>query len=407
MPEETYVIVGASLAGASAATALRKEGFEGRVVLIGEETERPYERPELSKKYLRGEKDSPKWVQPEAFYADANIELLSGERATAIEPDRREVRTTERTVSYDRLLIATWATPRRLDLPGADLDGVVTLRTVRDSDAIRERAQAARSVAVVGGGWIGSEVAASLRQIGTEVTLVSLTDAPLEHVLGPEVADVYRRAHQDRGVQLVTGAKVAWFSGASKVDGVVTEDGRSIAADLVVVGVGAEPRTELAEGAGLIVDGGLVVDAHLATNVPDIYAAGDVANAWHPFYRRRMRIEHWDNAKRQGRTAGANMAGQATPYDRIPYFYSDQYDLGMEYTGHAAPTDEVLFRGDPRSGEFIAFWLNDGRVSAGMNVNIWDVAPAIEGLIRSGRPVDRERLADLDAPIEDAALATV
>jgi 3-phenylpropionate/trans-cinnamate dioxygenase ferredoxin reductase subunit len=310
-------------------------------------------------------------------------------------------------VTYDRLLVATGATPRRLDLPGADLDGVVTLRTIGDADAIRERAQAARSIAVVGGGWIGSEVAASLRELGHEVTLVAQTNAPLEHVLGPEVAQVYRRAHQDHGVQLVTGARVARFSGVSTVDGVVSEDGRSIPADLVVVGVGAEPRTELAEAAGLTVEGGIVVDAHLATNIPGIYAAGDVANAWHPFYRRRMRVEHWDNAKRQGRVAGANMAGQATPYDRIPYFYSDQYDLGMEYTGHAAPTDEVLFRGDPHSGAFIAFWLADGRVTAGMNVNVWDVAPAIEGLIRSGRQVDRSRLADPGAPIEDAALATV
>jgi 3-phenylpropionate/trans-cinnamate dioxygenase ferredoxin reductase component len=405
MPDRTFVIVGASLAGASAAAALREHGFDGRIVLIGEETPLPYERPELSKRYLRGEKDSPKWVRPEAFYPDAGIELLSGERATSINPTRREVRTTRRTLAYDRLLLTTWASARRLDVPGADRDGVLTLRTIEDADAIRERAQVARSVAVIGGGWIGSEVAASLREIGIDVTMVLPSKAPLEHVLGPEVADVYRQAHLRHGVHLVTGARVTRFSGATTVDAVVTDDGRSIPADLVVVGVGAEPRTELAAAAGLTVARGIAVDAHLTSSVSEIFAAGDVAEAWHPFYARPMRVEHWDNARRQGRVAAANMAGHPTPYDRIPYFYSDQYEIGMEYTGHAASTDEVLFRGDPRSGAFIAFWLREERVTAGINVNVWDLAPAIEELIRAARPVDRSRLADAAAPLEAAVLA--
>ena len=405
MPRKTVLIVGASLAGASAAAALRKHGFDGRIVLVGEETEPPYERPELSKKYLRGEVDTPVLVNDQAFYTDAGIELMTGVHAQRLDVHRREVLTTDGTLRYDRLLLATGAAPRRLDVPGADLDGVLTLRTRGDADTIRSRALSARSVVVVGGGWIGSEVAASLRQLGRVVTLVSPTRAPLERILGPEVAEVYRRAHEDNGVELVSGARVTSLTGDGHVERVVTDDGSSVAADLVVVGIGAEPRTALASEAGLAVESGVLVDARLESSVPGIYAAGDVASAWHPLYRRRIRIEHWDNAKRQGRAAGANMAGQSADYDRIPYFYSDQYDLGMEYTGYAPAWDDVVFRGVPQSREFVAFWLQDGRVLAGMNMNVWDVAPAIERLIRSGSPVDRQRLADPSQPLDGLAAA--
>jgi 3-phenylpropionate/trans-cinnamate dioxygenase ferredoxin reductase subunit len=405
MPRQTVLIIGASLAGASAAAALRKHGFEGRIVLVGEEAEPPYERPELSKKYLRGEVDTPVLVHDEVFYAGAGIELLTGVHAQRLDVHRREVLTTDGTLRFDRLLLATGASPRRLEVPGADLDGVVTLRTRRDADTIRSRALSASSVVVVGGGWIGSEVAASLRQLGRAVTLVSPTRAPLERILGPEVAEVYRRAHEDNGVELRAGARVTSVTGDGHVERVVTDDGSSIAADLVVVGIGAEPRTTLASEAGLAVESGILVDARLGSSVPAIYAAGDVANAWHPLYRRRIRIEHWDNAKRQGRAAGANMAGTPADYDRIPYFYSDQYDLGMEYTGYAPAWDEVVLRGTPESREFVAFWLQNGRVLAGMNMNVWDVAPAIERLIRSGATVDRQRLADPSQPLDGLAAA--
>jgi 3-phenylpropionate/trans-cinnamate dioxygenase ferredoxin reductase component len=405
MRDQTFVIVGAGLAGASAAAALRKSGFDGRIVLIGEEQERPYERPELSKQYLRGEKQSPKWVHADVFYDEAEIELRTGQRGTGLDPVGRTVDTTGGRLPYDRLLLAMGSRPRRLSVPGAQLDGILTLRTAADADAIKERARRAGTVAVVGGGWIGSEVAASLRQIGSDVTLVSPTYAPLEHVLGGAVAAVYRRAHEEHGVHLVLGTRVARFLGGPQVEGFVTDDGRTVRAELVVVGIGAEPRTEIAAGTALSVDGGFVVDEHLATNLPGVYAAGDVANAWYPFYGGHLRVEHWDNAKRQGRVAAANMAGASEVYDRIPYFYSDQYDLGMEYTGHGAPGDEVVFRGRPDAGEFIAFWLRDGRVTAGMNVNVWDVASAIERLIRSGTAVDRRGLADPDVPSEDLVLA--
>jgi 3-phenylpropionate/trans-cinnamate dioxygenase ferredoxin reductase subunit len=405
MHRETHVIVGASLAGASAAAALRKEGFDGRIFLVGDEEHRPYERPELSKKYLRGEPDTDVFVHQPGFYEEAGIELLTGRPVVQIDVERRRVRVGDRRIGFDRLLLATGATARRLDVPGANLDGVVTLRTIGDADRIRERALRAESIVVVGGGWIGSEVAASLRQLGRRVTIVLPTRAPLEKVLGPEVAEVYRAAHQEHGVQLVAGRTVTGFRGQTRVTGVVIDDGRRLPSDMVVLGVGAEPRTELAAAAGIVVASGVVVDERLETSVPGVFAAGDVANALHPRYGQRIRIEHWDNAKRQGRAAAANMLGQAKAYERIPYFYSDQYDIGMEYTGFAPAWDQVVFRGDLKSREFIAFWLLKGRVVAGMNVNIWDVAPAIEGLIASGHAVDRLRLADPSRPLGEVARA--
>jgi 3-phenylpropionate/trans-cinnamate dioxygenase ferredoxin reductase subunit len=405
MTKQTNVIIGASLAGASAAATLRKNGFDGRIVLVGDEAELPYERPALSKEYLRGEAETPVFVQPSDFYTGADIELLLGHRATRIDPAAREVATSAGTFAYDRLLLATGASPRRLDIPGADLAGITTLRTVADADRIREQASKANAIVVVGGGWIGSEVAASLRQLGRDVTLVSTTRTPLEHVLGADVGEIYRQAHEDNGVKLVTEATVTRFAGRGRVEAVETADGRRIPADLVVVGIGATPRIELAVEAGLAVDSGILVDANLESSVPGIYAAGDVAKAWHPHYRRHLRVEHWDNAKRQGRAAAGSMAGQGKAYDRIPYFYSDQYDLGMEYTGYAPRWDEVLFRGDPRTREFVAFWLADGKVVAGMNMNIWDVAPAIETLIRSGRRIDPTRLVDVRQPLGELATA--
>jgi 3-phenylpropionate/trans-cinnamate dioxygenase ferredoxin reductase subunit len=405
MAHQTHVIVGASLAGASAAAALRARGFDGRIVLIGEELGLPYERPELSKKYLRGEVDTPVIVRDEAFYADSGIDLLTGRRVTDVDLDARQVRTTAGPVRYDRLLLATGAAPRPIGVPGAHLAGVHSLRTVDDADSIRAAAGEAGSAVVVGSGWIGSEVAASLRQLGLEVTVVSPSQVPLEHVLGPEVGAVYRDAHERHGVRFVTGTRVRRIHGSDRVTAVETDDGRRIPADLVVIGVGVDPRTELAIAAGLQVRNGIIVGANLETTTAGVFAAGDVANAWHPRYGRHLRVEHWDNAKRQGRAVAASMLGQPTTYDRIPYFYSDQYDLGMEYTGHATTWDEVAFRGDPETRTFIAFWLAGGRVVAGMNMNVWDVAPAIERLVRSGTRVDRERLVDPGAPLEELASA--
>jgi 3-phenylpropionate/trans-cinnamate dioxygenase ferredoxin reductase subunit len=405
MATETHAIVGASLAGASAAAALRKEGFDGRIVLIGDETERPYERPELSKTYLRGEAKKDLHVHAADFYADSGIELLTGRRVERIDVDRREVRLGDERLAFDRLLLATGAVPRRPDLPGSDREGIVTLRTMADADRIREKAEEADAIVVVGGGWIGSEVAASLRELGRDVTLIVPRRNPLEHVLGSELGAMYGRAHEEHGVKLISGATATGFDGQSHVTAVRTNGGATVPADLVVVGIGAEPRVELARRAGLAVDNGVLVDERLETSMPGIFAAGDVANAIHPRYGRRLRIEHWDNAKRQGRVAAANMLGQAKTYERIPYFYSDQYDIGMEYTGRARPDDRIVFRGDRENREFVAFWLRADRVVAGMNVNVWDVAPAIERLVASRVAVDVRRLTDDLHPLEELAAA--
>ena len=405
MHRSTYVIVGASLAGGSAAAALRKEGFDGRIVLIGAEAEPPYERPELSKKYLRGEPDTDILVHKPGFYEDADIELVRGVTVDEIDVPSRTVGFGSDRMAFDRLLLATGSEPRRPTIPGAALPNVLTLRTKRDSDTIRERAIQADHIVVVGGGWIGSEVAASLRQLGRDVALITPTSTPLERILGPEVGGVYGAAHEKAGVRLVAGTTATAFDGTHRVTGVRTADGRTIPADLVVVGVGAEPRTALASAAGLAVDDGILTNEHLETSVPGIFAAGDIANAWHPLYDRRIRVEHWDNAKRQGRAAAPNMLGRKTTYDRIPYFYSDQYDLGMEYTGYAPTWDRVVFRGDPTAREFVAFWLSGDRVTAGMNLNAWDLQPAIEQLIRSGAPVDVDELSDPARPLAELAAA--
>jgi 3-phenylpropionate/trans-cinnamate dioxygenase ferredoxin reductase component len=395
---QTFAIVGAGLAGATAAQALREEGFDGRVVLLGAEPERPYERPPLSKQYLRGEGDKP-FVHEAGFYADHDIELRVGETAVSLDPGRRELAldTGER-LAFTRLLLATGAEPRRPGIPGADLDGVHFLRTLADSDSLRARLQAGGRLVVVGAGWIGSEVAASARELGVEVTVVAPETVPLERVLGREVGAFYRDLHAGHGVALRLGAAVAAVEGDGRVERVRLGDGGTIDCDAVVVGVGAQPRTGLAAAAGLAVEDGVLVDARLETSVPGIFAAGDVAGQQHPRLG-RLRVEHWDNALSQGRAAALGMLGSTVAYDRLPYFFSDQYDVGMEYSGHAASWDRVVFRGDPASGEFIAFWLAGGRVLAAMNVNVWDVAEPLRELIASGEEVDERRLADPGVPL--------
>jgi 3-phenylpropionate/trans-cinnamate dioxygenase ferredoxin reductase subunit len=403
--DETFAIVGAALAGAKAAETLREEGFEGRVVLIGAEQERPYERPPLSKDYLRGESGREKvYVHEEGFYASHDIELRLGCTVTRVDTSARQVALAGgETLGYDRLLLATGAEPRQLPVPGAELDGVVYLRSVDDSDALRGRLDRGGSVVVVGGGWIGAEVAASARQRGLDVTLVAPEPVLLERVLGAELGAVYRDIHADHGVRLLLGTGVEAFEGAGRVERVRTSDGSELECDFVVAGVGVAPRSALATAAGLPVDDGIIVDERLQTIVPGVFAAGDVANAWHPFYGERIRVEHWANALNQGPAAARNMLGRAEPYDAIPYFFSDQYDVGMEYAGYATSWDRVVFRGDPASREFIAFWLAGDRVVAGMNVNVWDVTDHIQRLIRARVAVDDRRLADPDIPLEALA----
>ena len=403
MTGRTFVIVGASLAGASAAIQLRKEGFDGRIVLVGEEEGAPYERPALSKGYLRGATRRERLdVRGPAFYLDNEIELRASTRATAIEPRSGEVLLEGgQRLRYDRLLLATGASPRRLEVPGGDLAGVHYLRTVEDADAIRAAATGARRAVVVGGGWIGAEVAASLRQLGLPVALVTPGAVPLERVLGIEVGAVFRELHASHGVELYAGRHAVAFRGRDAVEKVETADGTRIDGDLVVVGVGARPRVELAVAAGLDVADGILVDERLATSAPGIFAAGDVASAWHPVLGVRLRVEHWDNARRQGRAAAAGMLGKAERYARIPYFYSDQYDLSVEYAGYAPSWDRVAFRGDPGSRAFVAFWLKDGRVQAGLNANVGRVSEAVTALVGSGARVAVERLVDREVPLDD------
>jgi 3-phenylpropionate/trans-cinnamate dioxygenase ferredoxin reductase component len=403
--DQTFVIVGASLAGAKAAETLRAEGFDGRLVLIGAETARPYERPPLSKDYLRGEVSREKvYVHEEGFYAEHDIELHLGCTAVGLDTAASELTLDggER-LRYDRLLLTTGAEPRRLPIPGAGLDGVLYLRSVEDSDMLRGRLDRGGKVVVVGAGWIGAEVAASARQRGLDVTVIDPLSVPLERVLGGEVGAIYRDIHTDHGVQMLMGTGVASFEGDRAVERVRTDDGRQLECDFVVVGIGVQPRTGLAAEAGLAIDDGILVDEHLQTSATGVFAAGDVANAHHPLYGERIRVEHWANALHQGPAAARAMVGRPVAYDVVPYFFSDQYDVGMEYAGHARQWDRVVFRGDPATREFIAFWLLGDRVVAGMNVNVWDVTEAIQRLIRERVAVDDRRLADPDVPLEQLA----
>jgi 3-phenylpropionate/trans-cinnamate dioxygenase ferredoxin reductase component len=404
MSKQTFVIVGAGLAGAKAAQELRERGFDGRVVLVGGEPERPYERPPLSKDYLRGESEREKaHVHAAGFYEEQEIDLLAGSAVAAIDPGASRVLLEDnRELAYDRLLLTTGAEPRRLTVPGAELEGIHYLRTLADCDALRTRLEVAGGrVAVVGAGWIGSEVAASARQRGLEVTIIDPLALPNERIFGTEVGSFYRDVHIQHGVEMRLGRGVEAFEGDGAVARVRLSDGAHVECDFAVVGVGVLPRSDLARDAGLAVDNGIVVDENLLTSAPNIYAAGDVANAWHPLLKRRIRVEHWANALNQGPAAARSMLGEDVSYGRIPYFFSDQYDVGMEYSGYAERWDEVVLRGDPAAGEgFVAFWLRDRHVLAGMNVNVWDVNQQVQDLIRAAGPVDPRALADPGTPLD-------
>jgi 3-phenylpropionate/trans-cinnamate dioxygenase ferredoxin reductase subunit len=398
---QTHVIVGAGHAGGKAAEALREEGFDGRIVLIGEEPEQPYERPPLSKDYLRGESPRKKArLHADGFYGDQQIELRTENTVERIDTEAREVVVDGERIGYDRLLLATGAEPRRLSVPGSDLDGIHYLRDLSDADAIAARLDRGGRVVVIGAGWIGAEVAASARQKGLDVTIVHHGRLPLEHVLGHEVGEIYADIHRDHGVELVSGAALDRFEGGDGEVRVRLAGGITLESDFVVVGIGVEPRNELADEAGLAVENGILVSERLESSVGGVFAAGDVANAYHPFYGRRLRVEHWANALNQPTTAAQAMLGKPASYERLPYFFSDQYDVGMEYSGYATDWDEVVLRGRPDEREFIAFWLDRGRVVAGMNVNVWDVNEQIQALIRSRQLVATVRLRDPEISLE-------
>jgi len=402
--QRTFVIVGGGLAGAMAAQTLRDQAFDGRIVLLCEEPVRPYERPPLSKDWLRGDEGEGPWVHDEDWYAAHDVELRLGAEVGALDVTVRTVTLAAgETIGWDAVLLATGAAPVVPPIPGVDRGGVHVLRTIADAGRLRAAITPGVRVAVVGAGWIGSEVAASARQIGAEVTLIEQAAVPLERVLGAEVGAVYAALHADHGVHMRMSARVERIDGAEAAEAVVLADGEQVPADVVVVAVGVRPRVAFAQAAGLAVDDGVLVDEGLRASAPGVYAAGDVANAWHPLLGRRVRVEHWANAKNQGIAAARSMLGEAVSYDRLPYFYSDQYDLGMEYSGHAARWDEVVFRGDVAARAFVVFWLDGGRVVAGMNANVWDVVEPIQALVRSGRPVDPARLEDGPMSLEDLA----
>ncbi|MFF1353238.1 NAD(P)/FAD-dependent oxidoreductase [Streptomyces sp. NPDC058297] len=406
--DQTFVIVGGGLAGAKAAETLRSEGFNGRVILIGDERDHPYERPPLSKGYLQGkeERDSV-FVHEPAWYAQNDIELHLGQTVVAVDPAVKNVRLGDGTVvHYDKLLLVTGAEPRRMDIPGTELAGVHHLRRLAHAERLKGvLASLGRDnghLVIAGAGWIGLEVAAAAREYGAEVTVVEPEATPLHAVLGPEIGQMFADLHAEHGVRFHFGTRLTGITGQ---DGMVlaalTDDGEEHPAHDVLAAIGAAPRTSLAESAGIALadrahGGGIAVDASLRTSDPDIYAAGDVAAVQHPLFGTRLRVEHWANALNGGPAAARAMLGQEVTYDRVPYFFSDQYDLGLEYSGWAPPGsyDQVVIRGDAGKRQFIAFWLKDGRVLAGMNVNVWDVTETIQALIRSGARPGTERLSD-------------
>ena len=387
----TVAVVGAGLAGGKAVEALRAEGFGGRIVLFGDEPHHPYERPPLSKGYLQGndERDTV-FVHPESWYGEHDVDLRLGAAVTGLDRHAHELMTDDgQPVHYDRLLLATGASPRHLRLPGADLPGVHYLRTLDDSDALRAAFRPGATVVVIGGGWIGLETAAAARTAGATVTVLESAELPLLRVLGPQMAQVFAGLHRENGVDLRLGVTVAALRGeGSAVTGVELGDGAVIDADAVVVGVGVTPNVDLARQAGLDVDDGVLVNANLRTSDAHVFAAGDVANAEHPVLGRRIRVEHWANALHQPEVAARSILGRDAVYDRLPYFFTDQYDLGMEYVGYASADDDVVVRGDLEGREFVALWVRDGRVVAGMNVNVWDVTDRIRDLILAREPAD-------------------
>lgn len=385
---ESVVVIGAGLAAANAVETLRENGFDGSIAIVGREPHPPYERPPLTKAFLTGADPIESTFPHDSDWYDAQkIRLLADTAAVGIDREARTVALdTGETLSYDALLLATGASPRVPNLPGAE--NAFYLRTIDDSERLKAALEKGGRVAIVGGGWIGLEVASAARGYGREVTVLEQFDLPLGHILGADVATYLRDLHVRNGVDVRTGVTVT----AITPEGVETSAG-TVPADIVVVAVGAAPDTELAAAAGLEVDNGVVVDDHLRTSDPHIFAAGDVANAANTALGKRLRVEHWDNAIRQGKLAGRIIAGEDAAYDWLPYFYTDQFDFGMEYVGHSAPGDEVVIRGSLEAGEFIAYWLSGSTVTAAMNVNIWDVNDNLREIV--GTSVDKDKLTDM------------
>jgi 3-phenylpropionate/trans-cinnamate dioxygenase ferredoxin reductase component len=399
------VVVGGGLAAASAVDELRSNGHEGSIEVFCAEPHLPYERPPLSKEVLLGKaEEGSVQVHDRGWYDERDVVLHLGTPVTGLDLDRREVVGDGFSAGFDRLLLATGASPRRLGMADESGADVAYLRTIEDNRRLREAFGSVDRIVIIGGGWIGLEVASAARNAGVDVTVVEMQDLPLLGVLGPEVAQVFADLHREHDVDLRLGVGVdgidARSGGTSEVR---LADGTSLAADLVVVGIGVQPEVRLAREAGLAVGDGVLVDAALRTSDPEVFAVGDIAGHDHPVLGRRVRVEHWDNAIHQARAAARVMLGGDQPYDRLPYFFTDQYDLGMEYVGSLGPDgyDDVVLRGDMSTRVFTALWLRDRRVVAAMHANDWDQIDPIRGIV--GREVDRDRLADASVPLDEVS----
>ncbi|WP_343318065.1 FAD-dependent oxidoreductase [Arthrobacter sp. TMP15] len=406
-PNAGMVIIGGGLTAATAAETLRKEGYAGAVTIVADEPETPYQRPPLSKGFLAGKEDADSLLPlPASWYPEHNVTLLKGTAATALDPQAHTVTLADgTTLAYDKVLLATGAAPRHIPFPGVDLKGVYTFRTKADSVAVKELFTAGnKNVVMIGSGWIGMEIAATATELGNHVALLGLEDVPLSTAIGSTLGAVFTNRQKEAGVRFelpATAEKIQGSDGA--VTSVLTNTGVTLPADIVIVAVGVVPNTGLAKDAGLTINNGIEVTASLQTSAADVFAAGDVANSLHPVTGAYARSEHWANAIASGKVAAKSMLGQNAVLDDIPYFYTDQFDLGMEYSGFGALTKdaELVIRGSLEKREFVAFWLLEGRVVAGMNVNVWDVQDAIKDLIISARTVNKVQLADEHTAIED------
>ena len=404
----TFVIVGGGVAGAEAAKTLRAEGFDDRIVLVAGEPHTPYQRPPLSKDYLRGEATSGSLLALDPdFYEREGIELLTGRRATDLNARERWVSLDDdRLIRFDGLVLATGAAAKRPTLPGSDRPFVHVLRTIEDADRLRAATATAETAVVAGGGWIAAETAASLSLLGLDVTLAVPGDEILEQTLGPIVGSRYTALHRAHGVHVATHERVTEILDGPSGRGVRLADGNVLRGDLVVLGLGATPNVDLARRAGLSIEGGIAVDEHLRTGAPGIVAVGDVASAWHPRYEARIRSEHWDNARRQARTAARTLLERPEAYERLPYFYSDQFELGMEFVGRSVEADEVVVREEPEPGSFVALWLRRGAVVAGLHGNVWDARAAIDRLVDTETTIQPAAFRDENVSMADLAGVT-
>ena len=402
---QTVVIAGAGHAAGQVVASLRQKRFDGAIVLIGEERWLPYQRPPLSKKYLAGELPAERlYFKPPDFYDDPAIDVRLNSRVTAIDPDNHDIETaTGEKIRYDKLVLALGSRARSLDVSGSELDGVHYLRTIDDVDRIRGDIDRAQDVAIIGAGYIGLEVAAVIRQLGRNVTILEMADRVMSRVVSPAVSDFYQAQHEKHGVMLLLSTGLEAFTGDGRVNAVRTTAGQTIPADTVVVGVGIVPNTELAATSGLDVDDGIVVDDRCRTSNIDIYAVGDCTSHPNGIYGRRLRLESVHNALEQAKTAAANICDEDVSYEQVPWFWSDQYELKLQIAGISEGYDEVVVRGDPESAAFSCLYLREGRLIACDSINAPRDFVQSKTLIAKRKRIDPGYLGDPDRPLKDLA----